>query len=51
MMIFQSFILSNLVSLCVKIINSVIMVKLYYEYMTTFKIGPSYLFFIQVQVM
>ena len=43
-MIFQSFILGNLVSLCMKIINSVVVVGLYYGFLTTFSMGPSYLF-------
>nr|YP_009861558.1 hypothetical protein RF1 [Mirabilis himalaica]QKN19455.1 hypothetical protein RF1 [Mirabilis himalaica] len=50
-MIFQSFLLSNLVSLCMKIINSVVVVGLYYGFLTTFSIGPSYLFLLQAQVM
>ena len=40
-MIFQSFILGNLVSLCMKIINSVVVVGLYYGFLATFSIGPS----------
>nr|YP_010187101.1 YCF1 protein [Dicrastylis parvifolia]QVL24695.1 YCF1 protein [Dicrastylis parvifolia] len=50
-MIFQSFLLGNLVSLCMKIINSVVVVGLYYGFLTTFSIGPSYLFLLQAQVM
>nr|YP_010948739.1 Ycf1 protein [Cardiospermum halicacabum]WMV70311.1 Ycf1 protein [Cardiospermum halicacabum] len=50
-MIFQSFILGNLVSLCVKIINSAVVVGLYYGFLTTFSIGPSYLFLLQARVM
>ena len=50
-MIFQSFILGNLVSLCMKIINSVVVVGLYYGFLTTFSIGPSYLFLLRAQVM
>nr|UFJ43525.1 hypothetical chloroplast RF1 [Koelreuteria bipinnata] len=50
-MIFQSFILGNLVSLCVKIINSVVVVGLYYGFLTTFSIGPSYLFLLRARVM
>nr|YP_010687960.1 photosystem I assembly protein Ycf1 [Pterodon emarginatus]WBR37393.1 photosystem I assembly protein Ycf1 [Pterodon emarginatus] len=50
-MIFQSFILDNLVSLCLKIINSVVVVGLYYGFLTTFSIGPSYLFLLRAQVM
>ncbi|KAL9280440.1 putative protein TIC214 [Arabidopsis thaliana] len=47
-MVFQSFILGNLVSLYMKIINSVIVVGLYYEFLTIFSIGPSYLFLLRV---
>nr|YP_010330734.1 hypothetical protein RF1 [Pilea dolichocarpa]UNY33873.1 hypothetical protein RF1 [Pilea dolichocarpa] len=50
-MIFQSFILGNLVSLCMKIINSVVVVGLYYGFLTTFSIGPSYLFLLRAPVM
>nr|QID91461.1 hypothetical chloroplast RF19 [Cercidiphyllum japonicum] len=50
-MIFKSFLLGNLVSLCMKIINSVVVVGLYYGFMTTFSIGPSYLFLLRAQVM
>nr|YP_009897948.1 Ycf1.2 [Lepidium echinatum]QKK44669.1 Ycf1.2 [Lepidium echinatum] len=51
MMVFQSFILGNLVSLCMKIINSVVVVGLYYGFLTTFSIGPSYLFLLRARVM
>nr|QWX89978.1 photosystem I assembly protein Ycf1 [Aeginetia indica] len=47
-MFFQS---GNLVSLCMKIINSVVVVGLYYGFLTTFSIGPSYLFLLRSQVM
>nr|YP_009932307.1 Ycf1.2 [Pycnoplinthus uniflorus]QNR91269.1 Ycf1.2 [Pycnoplinthus uniflorus] len=50
-MVFQSFILGNLVSLCMKIINSVVVVGLYYGFLTTFSIGPSYLFLLGARVM
>nr|QBE87859.1 hypothetical chloroplast RF1 [Corbichonia decumbens] len=50
-MIFQSFLLGNLVSLCMKIINSVVAVGLYYGFLTTFSVGPSYLFLLRAQVM
>nr|YP_010159274.1 hypothetical chloroplast RF19 [Philenoptera violacea]QRG31553.1 hypothetical chloroplast RF19 [Philenoptera violacea] len=50
-MIFQSFILDNLVSLCMKIINSIVVVGLYYGFLTTFSIGPSYLFLLREGVM
>nr|YP_009751699.1 Ycf1 protein [Hodgsonia heteroclita]QIT04432.1 Ycf1 protein [Hodgsonia heteroclita] len=51
MMILKSFILGNLVSLCMKIINSVVVVGLYYGFLTTFSIGPSYLFLLRARVM
>ncbi|KAL8244013.1 hypothetical protein R6Q59_010271 [Mikania micrantha] len=41
----------NLVSLCMKIINSVVVVGLYYGFLTTFSIGPSYLFLLRAHVM
>ena len=50
-MIFQSFLLGNLVSLCMKIINSVVVVGLYYGFLTTFSIGPSYLFLLRARLM
>nr|YP_009570753.1 hypothetical protein RF1 [Frankenia pulverulenta]QBC67676.1 hypothetical protein RF1 [Frankenia pulverulenta] len=50
-MIFQSFLLGNLVSLCMKIINSVVVIGLYYGFLTTFSIGPSYLFLLRARVM
>nr|YP_009769811.1 hypothetical chloroplast RF19 [Templetonia retusa]QIT00513.1 hypothetical chloroplast RF19 [Templetonia retusa] len=50
-MIFQSLILDNLVSLCMKIMNSVIVVGLYYGFMTTFSVGPYYLFLLRARVM
>nr|YP_010163351.1 hypothetical chloroplast RF19 [Kotschya aeschynomenoides]QRI61143.1 hypothetical chloroplast RF19 [Kotschya aeschynomenoides] len=50
-MIFQSFILDNLVSLCMKIMNSVVVVGLYYGFVSTFSIGPSYLFLLRARVM
>nr|YP_010499384.1 Ycf1 protein [Euphorbia prostrata]UWT58661.1 Ycf1 protein [Euphorbia prostrata] len=49
-MIFQSFILGNLVSLCMKILNSVVVVGLYYGFLTTFSMGPSYLFLLRARV-
>nr|YP_010505738.1 hypothetical chloroplast RF1 [Chrysosplenium zhangjiajieense]UXE34540.1 hypothetical chloroplast RF1 [Chrysosplenium zhangjiajieense] len=50
-MILKSFLLGNLLSLCMKIINSVVVVGLYYGFLTTFSIGPSYLFLPRAQVM
>nr|YP_010477662.1 hypothetical protein RF1 [Polystachya tenuissima]UVI18039.1 hypothetical protein RF1 [Polystachya tenuissima] len=53
-MILKSFILGilgNPLSLCMKIINSVVVVGLYYGFLTTFSIGPSYLFLLRARVM
>nr|YP_010328435.1 hypothetical chloroplast RF1 [Corybas cryptanthus]UJH20779.1 hypothetical chloroplast RF1 [Corybas cryptanthus] len=50
-MIFKLFILGNLLSLCIKIINLVVVVGLYYGFLTTFSIGPSYLFLLRARVM
>lgn len=47
-MIFESFIQSNLISLYM---NSVVVVGLYYGFLTTFSIGPSYLFLLRARVM
>ncbi|KAI3834616.1 hypothetical protein MKW92_001531 [Papaver armeniacum] len=51
-MILKSFLLGNLLSLCMKIINSVatVVVRLYYGFLTTFSIGPSYLFLLRARV-
>ncbi|XP_050268553.1 putative protein TIC 214 N-terminal part [Quercus robur] len=49
-MILKSFILGNPISLCMKIINSVVVVGLYYGFLTTFSIGPSYLFLLRARV-
>ena len=50
-MIFKSFLLGNLLSSCIKIINSVVLVGLYYGFLTTFSIGPSYLFLLRARAM
>uniref|UniRef100_A0AB38ZL91 Protein TIC 214 n=1 Tax=Salsola sinkiangensis TaxID=3141507 RepID=A0AB38ZL91_9CARY len=50
-MLFQSFLLGNPVSLCNKIVNSVVTVGLYYGFLTTFSIGPSHFFLLRTQVM
>nr|QXO04779.1 hypothetical chloroplast RF1 [Hetaeria youngsayei] len=50
-MIFKSFILGNPLSLCMRIINSVVVVGLYYGFLTTLSIGPSYLFLLRARVM
>nr|QKK47928.1 Ycf1.1 [Parrya pinnatifida]QKK47937.1 Ycf1.2 [Parrya pinnatifida] len=49
--VMQSFTLGNLVSLCMKIINSVVVVGLYYGFLTTFSLGPSYLFLLRARVL
>nr|UGV23456.1 hypothetical protein RF1 [Sloanea dasycarpa] len=49
--IFKSFLLGNLVSLCMKTINSVVVVGLYYGFLTTFSIGTPYLFLLRARVM
>ncbi|KAB2084476.1 hypothetical protein ES319_A05G336700v1 [Gossypium barbadense] len=51
MMILKSFILGNLISLYMKIINSVVMVGLYYGFLTTLSIGPSYIFLLLARFM
>nr|YP_009826813.1 Ycf1 [Bulbophyllum regnellii]QIQ48034.1 Ycf1 [Bulbophyllum regnellii] len=50
-MIFKYFLLGNSLSLCMKIVNSVVVVGLYYGFLTTFSIGPSYLFLLRARVM
>nr|UEK24883.1 Ycf1 protein [Gongronemopsis tenacissima] len=50
-MILHLFLPGNLVSLCMKIVNSVVVVGLYYGFLTTFSIGPSYLFLLRAQAM
>nr|YP_011028232.1 hypothetical protein RF1 [Epidendrum porpax]WNS59644.1 hypothetical protein RF1 [Epidendrum porpax] len=50
-MILKSFLLGNPLSLCMKIINSVVVVGLYYGFLTTFSIGPSYLFLLRARVL
>nr|QEV84548.1 hypothetical chloroplast RF19 [Hexalectris spicata] len=50
-MILKSFLLGNPLSLCMKIINSVVVVGLYYGFLTTFSIGPSYFFLLRARVM
>nr|YP_009757665.1 Ycf1 [Sauroglossum elatum]QIM60999.1 Ycf1 [Sauroglossum elatum] len=50
-MILKSFLLGNPLSLCMKIINSVVVVGLYYGFLTTLSIGPSYIFLLRARVM
>nr|YP_010451016.1 Ycf1 protein [Eleutharrhena macrocarpa]UTV00797.1 Ycf1 protein [Eleutharrhena macrocarpa] len=48
-MILKSFLLGN--PLCMKIINSVVVVGFYYGFMTTFSTGPYYLFLLRARLM
>nr|QXO05467.1 hypothetical chloroplast RF1 [Vrydagzynea nuda] len=50
-MILKYFLLGNPLSLCMRIINSVVVVGLYYGFLTTLSIGPSYLFLLRARVM
>nr|YP_009657396.1 hypothetical chloroplast RF1 [Medicago monspeliaca]QCO74373.1 hypothetical chloroplast RF1 [Medicago monspeliaca] len=50
-MIYEMFLVDRLVALCLKILNSAIVIGLYYGFLTTFSIGPSYLFLIRARVM
>nr|YP_010039678.1 hypothetical chloroplast RF19 [Vatica odorata]QOY46088.1 hypothetical chloroplast RF19 [Vatica odorata] len=45
------FLPGNLISLCIRITNSVVVVGLYYGFLTTFSIGPSYIFLLRARVM
>ena len=47
----QSFVINSLLVLWLKIVNSAIMIGLYYGFLSTFSIGPSYLFLIRARVM
>nr|URQ21548.1 hypothetical chloroplast RF19 [Triosteum pinnatifidum] len=49
-MTLQIFQLANLVSLCMRIINSAVVVGLYYGFLTTFCIGSSYFLLLRVHV-
>ncbi|KAG4141958.1 hypothetical protein ERO13_D06G105240v2, partial [Gossypium hirsutum] len=51
MMILKSFIPGNLITLYMTILNSVVMVRLYYGFLTTLSIGPSYIFLLRARVM
>ncbi|TYG38112.1 hypothetical protein ES288_D13G195600v1 [Gossypium darwinii] len=51
MMILKYFIPGNLISLHMTIINSVVIVELYYRFLTTLSIGPSYIFLLRARVM
>nr|WID87638.1 hypothetical chloroplast RF1 [Lonicera ferdinandi] len=50
LMTLQFFQLANPVSLCMRIINSAVVVGLYYGFLTTFSIGSSYLFLLRAHV-
>nr|QJD21023.1 hypothetical chloroplast RF19 [Trifolium resupinatum] len=47
----QFFVLNSLLILWLKIVNSAVMIGLYYGFLSTFSIGPSYLFLIRARVM
>nr|YP_010882384.1 hypothetical chloroplast RF1 [Lonicera tatarinowii]WID87383.1 hypothetical chloroplast RF1 [Lonicera tatarinowii] len=49
-MTLQFFQLANLVSFCMRIINSAVVVGFYYGFLTTFSIGSSYLFLLRAHV-
>ncbi|CAK8576494.1 unnamed protein product [Lathyrus sativus] len=48
---FNFFIRNSLVGFCLRILNSTVVIGLYYGFLTTAYIGPSYLFLIQARVM
>src|ERR1044072_1432323 len=48
-MIYNFFLRDYLVGFAVKILNSAVVIGLYYGFLTTFAIGPSYLFLIRGQ--
>nr|YP_009417501.1 photosystem I assembly protein Ycf1 [Nymphaea ampla]ANO44270.1 photosystem I assembly protein Ycf1 [Nymphaea ampla] len=50
-MILKYSLLGNLLLLWMNILNSVVMVGLYYGFLTTFSIGPSYLLLLRTRVM
>nr|YP_010829189.1 hypothetical chloroplast RF19 [Silene lithophila]WFF47470.1 hypothetical chloroplast RF19 [Silene lithophila] len=50
-MILKSLIWGKLISLCTKIMDSVVVIGLYYGFLTTFSTGPSYLFLLRAQIM
>nr|QWL16369.1 hypothetical chloroplast RF19 [Plantago elongata]QWL16389.1 hypothetical chloroplast RF19 [Plantago elongata] len=45
------FLFGNWIPFCIKLVNSVVVVGLYYGFLTTFSVGPSYLFLLRAQVM
>nr|YP_009027078.1 hypothetical chloroplast RF19 [Trifolium grandiflorum]AGO63732.1 hypothetical chloroplast RF19 [Trifolium grandiflorum] len=50
-MILKPFVVNSLVTLCLKIVNSAVVIGLYYGFLSTFSVGPSYLFLIRAQIM
>nr|AUD56533.1 Ycf1 [Cabomba caroliniana] len=50
-MIFQCSLLGNPLLLWMNIVNSVVLVGLYYGFLTTFSIGPSYLLLLRTRVL
>nr|YP_008378828.1 putative membrane protein RF19 [Najas flexilis]YP_008378833.1 putative membrane protein RF19 [Najas flexilis]AFY64112.1 putative membrane protein RF19 [Najas flexilis]AFY64113.1 putative membrane protein RF19 [Najas flexilis] len=51
MLFSSSLLLSRLLSLCMSVTNSVVLVGFYYGFLTLFSIGPSDLFLLQTRVM
>ena len=47
----QSFVLNSFVVLWLKIVNSAVVIGLYYGFLSTLSIGPSYLFLIRARIM
>nr|QTZ18862.1 hypothetical chloroplast RF19 [Plantago sp. JP-2021]QTZ18863.1 hypothetical chloroplast RF19 [Plantago sp. JP-2021]QWL16275.1 hypothetical chloroplast RF19 [Plantago depressa]QWL16295.1 hypothetical chloroplast RF19 [Plantago depressa] len=45
------FLFGSWIPFCIKLVNSVVVVGLYYGFLTTFSVGPSYLFLLRAQVM
>ncbi|KAL5053412.1 hypothetical protein RYX36_034094 [Vicia faba] len=42
---------NSLVGFCVKILNSTVVIRFYYGFLTTFSIGPSYLFLLRGKIL
>ncbi|KAL5067289.1 hypothetical protein RYX36_018176 [Vicia faba] len=42
---------NSLIGFCVKILNSAVVIGFYYGFLTTFSIGPSYLFLLRGQIL
>nr|YP_009522740.1 ycf1 [Vicia sepium]AXQ37221.1 ycf1 [Vicia sepium] len=48
-MTYNFFFRNSIVGLCIQLLNSAVVIGLYYGFLTTFSIGPSYLFLIRGQ--